>query len=199
MDAHEPLSMADAHDLWEGVIPHLFEATVNYIRRAPLSSGAPRRLLLQDTDLHKDIVQETGIAFFMAVTRGRVWRDKATHWLSRVHKRIARRIAKMEAAARVSVGSRRCAPTSSARGESNPSALEIPSNEASPERLVADRQMLRVLASRFEELSDAQRRTLDYLLSGATPSEIAAAEGVEPGVARKRIHDLRSKLRLLVH
>ena len=182
METHEPLTMAEALEVWEREVPQLFVATVNYIRRASLARNSARKRLLTDVDFHADIVQETGIAFFQNVERGRIWKNEATHWLARVNRRIAQRAARRES--RVVSLSDYC----------RLDAMDIAGNGPSPEEIAAAREEARRIWSACPYLSEAQRRTLNYLLKEATPAEIGAAEDIEEGTARKRVHDLRSRL-----
>lgn len=190
METHEPLTMTEALGVWEQEVPHLFVSTVNHIRRASLARNSARKRLLTDVDFHADIVQETGIAFFRAVEKCRVWRNEATHWLARVNKRIAQRAARRDS--RMVSFAHHATGLSNEEVETN--AVDVPGNEPSPEEIVAAREEAWAIWSVGPNLSEVQRRTLDYLSDGATPSEIAAAEGIEEGTARKRVHDVRSRL-----
>ncbi len=190
MDAHEPLSMAEALMVWEKEFPQLFVVTVNYIRRAPLAGNAARRRLLTDVDFHADIVQETGIAFFRAVEKRKVWRKEATHWLARVHKRIARRLARKESILVLLTRS----GDDGATGEAGPGVREVAADSPSSEAIASAREEARALCSAIPSLSELRRRTLAYLLEGVSTAEIAAAENIDERAVRKRVHDLRLQL-----
>jgi len=190
METHEPLTMTDALAVWEREVPQLFVATVNHIRRASLARNSARKRLLTDVDFHADIVQETGISFFLAVEKHIVWRNEATHWLACVNKRIARRAARRESRL-VSLSDYLSNQTGD---DTELDAVDIPGIGPSPEEITSAREEGRRILSACPYLSEAQRRTLNYLLEEATPAEIAAAENIEEGTARKRVHDLRSRL-----
>lgn len=165
-----------------------------------------RAALVADEALHEDIVQELGMRFFRSVKRGRIWAGNQTVtdartkkekvvayadcWLSRVHRRVAREVARAEARQYL----HRChVPSDDDGGMGAP--LSAPARATSPEATASDRETISALERRL--MSFPERDTGIFLrhLAGHSHKEIAADFRITEATTRTSVH--RTRMRLL--
>jgi len=111
-------------------------------------------------------------------------------WLSRVHKRIARRHAKREAKEYLL---RQVHPIRLVDDENwiQPTAMNVTSTAPSPEETVAIREMLFALAPVLDNLSEKESRVLLGHVEGLSHREIGNELGIKEGAVRTILHRIR--------
>jgi RNA polymerase sigma factor (sigma-70 family) len=175
-----------------------------------LNLSLARAAIAANEPLHEDIVQELGIRFFRRVEARKVWdgaqivKDRRTGkerevafvdcWLSRVHRRVARELARTEARQYLY----RCVGSSDGNGGDGapPAAAAIvASRQPTPEDLVSARERLWALEERLASFPERERRIFLLHHCDYSSREIAADLGITEGAARTSIHRIHMRLR----
>ena len=76
--------------------------------------------------------------------------------------------------------------------------IDIPFHGDSPEDLAYKRQVIRRILEHASKLPPAKAEIFGELLEDLETEDIAKRSGISSGTARKRIFDLREKLRSLI-
>jgi hypothetical protein len=158
---------------------------------------------VRNEGLHEEIVQQLGFAFFDAVEAGRIWsgtklvKSKRTRkekvvacvdcWMSRVHKRIARRLALPEAREFL----HRAVPPSGEDGHDDSPFLPYAgavSTASSAEEIVYARELLSAVETHLDHLPARDKEIFRRHILGDSYREIAEALCVTEPFARTSVH-----------
>jgi len=144
--------------------------------------------ILRDRELAEDAVQDAWVAAFACI-HGFVARSSLFAWLLRIVINRARHLRRREVR---SLPFSACRPPGSAADEE----LQLTADEASPERLLLEREALGRLNEALRALPESQRTVLllrDF--AGASPAETCGVLGINDLAQRVRLSRARASIR----
>jgi DNA-directed RNA polymerase specialized sigma24 family protein len=205
IDTQTALSVHDARSTWENALPHAGIWMINAIRTMGMSNtsrvtawprngdgggyfpstSAVRICLMNDLDLHEEVLASVEAQYWLAVGQGKIWRDHVRGWICRVTQRTTRRLATSRAKILLQTACPR----------SNDDELNMETPGDSLEELVAKRQLSERLARALDRLPDRDRELILQGKGEERYAELAAARNTTPGALRKRACILWERIR----